>query len=105
MSNVGDFPGVEFLTILNRDFKKRKKNLLLMFASYIKRRTGRFHVVVAHWTSKKCTTKRDARAVVLVIKPIAFPRCRCRRRCRRGCLSPKAFLREARQPEVRTFPF
>ena len=64
-----------------------------MFTSFIKRRIGRFHDVAA-------------RAVVSVIKPIVSQRCRCRRRRRRrGCLSPKAFLREARQPEVRTFPF
>ena len=34
-----------------------------MFTSYIKRRIRRFHVVAAHWTSKKCTKKRDARRV------------------------------------------
>ena len=33
-----------------------------MSTSSIKRRIGRFHVVVVQWTSKKCTKKRDARA-------------------------------------------
>ena len=33
-----------------------------MTTSSIKRRIGRFHVVVVQWTSKKCTKKRDARA-------------------------------------------
>ena len=33
-----------------------------MSASSIKRRIGKFCVVVVQWTSKKCTKKRDARA-------------------------------------------
>ena len=36
-----------------------------MSSSSIKRRIGRFHVVVVQWTSKKCTKKRDARAELL----------------------------------------
>ena len=36
-----------------------------MSTSSIKRRIGRFHVVVVQWTSKKCTKKHDARAEVL----------------------------------------
>ena len=36
-----------------------------MSTSSIKRRIGRFHVVVVQWTSKKCTEKRDARAELL----------------------------------------
>ena len=31
----------------------------------IKRRIGRFHVVVLQWTLKKCTKKRDTRAELL----------------------------------------
>ena len=33
-----------------------------MSTSSIKRQIRRFQVVVVHWTSKKCTKKRDARA-------------------------------------------
>ena len=33
-----------------------------MSTSSIKRRIGRFHVVVVQWTSEKCTKKRDSRA-------------------------------------------
>ena len=36
-----------------------------MSTSSIKRRLGRFHVVVVRWTSKKCTKKRDAHAELL----------------------------------------
>ena len=36
-----------------------------MSTSSTKRRTGRFHVVVMQYTSKKCTKKRDARADLL----------------------------------------
>ena len=45
-----------------------------MSTSSIKHQIWRFHVVVAQWTAKKCTKKRDARAraVVLIIKPIVF---------------------------------
>ena len=53
------FPGVKFLIILFR-FKNRN-----MFTSSIKRQIRRFHAVVAQWTSKKSTKKRDARAELL----------------------------------------
>ena len=36
-----------------------------MSTSSIKRQTRGFHVVVAQWTSKKCTKKRDSRAELL----------------------------------------
>ena len=36
-----------------------------MSTSSIKRRIGKFHVVVVQWTSTKCTKKRDARAELL----------------------------------------
>ena len=36
-----------------------------MSTSSTKRRTGRFHVVVMQYTSKKCTKKRDARVDLL----------------------------------------
>ena len=42
-SKWASFPGVEFLRAIS------------MFKSSIKRRMGRFHVVVVQWTSKKCT--------------------------------------------------
>ena len=56
----------------------------------MKRRIGRFYVVVVQWTSKKCTKKRDALAeqLALLIKPTVFWRwcCCCRRRCLRFLL-------------------
>ena len=78
------FPRVEFLRILFR-FKKRKL-LLRMFTSSIKRQIRRFHVVVVQWTSKKCTKKRDARAELLFwsLNPLFFWSSRCGRR---SCLS------------------
>ena len=56
------FPGVEFLRILFK-FKKKKENS----SSYVHvlHKIRRFHVIVAQWTSKKCTKKRDARAELL----------------------------------------
>ena len=41
---------------------RKGKFFRCMSTSSIKRRIGRFHVVVVQWTSKKCTKKRDARA-------------------------------------------
>ena len=43
-------------------FKQRKENL---FTSFIKRRTGKFHVAVVQWTSKKCTKNPDPLAELL----------------------------------------
>ena len=63
LSNVSNFPGVEFLRTLSR-FKERKGN----FSSYVhvlhktSLRIRRFQIVVVQWTSTKCTKKRDARA-------------------------------------------
>ena len=86
LSNVGDCSWSWIL----KDFihvQIRKRNISRrMSTSSIKRRIGRFQVVVVQWT-KKCTKKRDARAelhVILLIIPIVFWRCRCR--CRRSCL-------------------
>ena len=36
-----------------------------MATSSIKRRIGRFYVVVVQWTPKKCTKEREARAELL----------------------------------------
>ena len=58
------FPGVEFLRILFR-LKKMKEICHRMSMSSINHQTSRFHVVVVHWTSKKCTKKRDAHAELL----------------------------------------
>ena len=35
-------------------------------------RIRRFHVVVMHWTSKKCTKKRDARAELWVCSIVFY---------------------------------
>ena len=44
---------------------RERKICRSMSTSSIKRRIGRFHVVVVQWTSKKSTKKRDARAELL----------------------------------------
>ena len=58
-----------------------------MSMSSIKRHIGWFHVLVVQWTSKICTKKRNARAVLLFlfIEPTVFLHFRCRRH--RSCLS------------------
>ena len=58
-----------------------------MSTSSIKRQTRGFHVVVAQWTSKKCTKKRDSRAELLFgsLNLLFFWSRRCG--CRRSCLS------------------
>ena len=63
-----------------------------MSTFFIKRRIGRFHVVVVQWTSEKRAKKHDARAELsfLLIISIVFWRCRCRRR--RSCLVIKHFF-------------
>ena len=43
-----------------------------MSKSSIKRRIGRFHIVIVQWTSKKCAKKRDARVVVVVATMITM---------------------------------
>ena len=45
-----------------RSFKLKKKFLVVCS---IKRQIRKCHVVVVHWTSKKCTEKRDTRAKLL----------------------------------------
>ena len=56
-----------------------------MFTPSTGRRIRRFHVVVAQWTSKKCSKNDDARAELLFWSwNQSFWRCHCRRR---GCLS------------------
>ena len=56
------FPGVEGLyPCSNREGKICRS----MTTSSIEHRIGWFHVVVVHWTSKKCTKERDARAELL----------------------------------------
>ena len=58
------FPEVEFLRVYPCSNREREI-CRRMSTSSIKRRIGRFHVVVVQWTSKKCTKKRDARAELL----------------------------------------
>ena len=88
---ISSNPGVEFLRTLPR-FKKRGDMYMKysrMFTSFINHRIRRFHVVVVQWTSNwnllKKKTWCTCKPVVLLIKPIVFWRCRCRRRG--GCLS------------------
>ena len=47
--------------------KQKEKNHRCVFTSFLKDKTciGKFHMVVLQWTSRKCTKKRDARAVLL----------------------------------------
>ena len=59
LSNAGNSPGVEFLRTFSR-YKRERKIRRRMFTSSIKRRIRWFYVVVVHWTPKKCTKKRDA---------------------------------------------
>ena len=47
------FPEVEFLTILKRGSRIRR------------RMSPKFHVKVVQWMSKRCTKKRDARVELL----------------------------------------
>ena len=61
MSNASNFSWSWIL----KDFIQVQKDEGKFVVAFIKRQIRRFHVVVAQWTSKKCTKKRDARAELL----------------------------------------
>ena len=65
MSVAGDFSWSWILKGFYSGSKRGRKIRRGMFTPSIKRQIRRFHVVVVHWTSKKCTKKRDARAELL----------------------------------------
>ena len=65
MPNAGDFSWSWILKGFYSGSKRGRKICRGMFTPSIKRQIRRFHVVVVHWTSKKCTKKRDARAELL----------------------------------------
>ena len=72
--------------------KEKEKNHRRVFTSFLKDKTciGKFHMVVLQWTSRKCTKKRDARAMLLFWpwKQLSFERSCCCRLRGSGCLSP-----------------
>ena len=92
MSNAGDFSWSWILNGFYSGSKRGRKICRGMFTPSIKRQIRTFHVVVVHWTSKKCTKKRDARAELLFwsLNLLFFRSLRCGRR--RGCLSSLMFL-------------
>ena len=92
MSNAGDFSWSWILKGFYSGSKRGRKICRGMFTPSIKRQIRTFHVVVVHWTSKKCTKKRDARAELLFwsLNLLFFRSLRCGRR--RGCLSSLMFL-------------
>ena len=88
MSNGGDFSWCQFRKGFIQIQKEEEKFVVVCSRPPQNVALGGFHVVVAQWTSKKCTNKCNTRAeawraVVFVHKPIVFGRCRCR--LRRGC--------------------
>ena len=80
LSNVGEFSRSGILQGLYPGSKRERKIRRQMLTSSVKRRIGRFDIVVVQWTWKKCTKKRDARAELLFCSyNQLFSRC-CRRR-------------------------
>jgi len=64
-SNVGDFSWSLILKGFIYVQIEKGKICRRVSTSSIKRRIGKFDVVVVQWTSKNCTKKRDARAALL----------------------------------------
>ena len=65
LSNVGEFSRSGIFQGLYPGSKRERKIRRQMLTSSVKRRIGRFDIVVVQWTWKKCTKKRDARAELL----------------------------------------
>ena len=86
ISKVGNFPGVDLFGTSFKFGKWKTNSSSLVYVYSMTRKIRHFHVVVVQWQpeiyqKEWCTFK----LVVLLNKPIAFWRCRCRRRRKKSC--------------------